>query len=359
MIKSWQKKDLRILSYCAIVITIFVVAHSYNNASYSQSTEWRAYKYFHATRARLHDYPVLNNNEKVEVTLKEIGWSKNDYDMLRSWFLFDKKIYSQSNLDYLAKNISTNRNWPEAIIVLKKCFNDNKVLLIFTTLIILLFIFFGSRKQSIYIFASLAISLIVIMFLSITAKLPDRVFWPIVFFCNALALLSLDNGEKIKQKIRQKPQMLSLCLIIIFGVMLLAQLFLIYKTDKLNRREADKFNTMIQDINPSADKLYISWGSALRISHFNPFISPIKYKNLNYVISGWTTNSPLNDNIFNKFNITDVYLGLIQNKNLYLICNENNIHLLQIFMQEHYKVAISHKTINDFGNIKVVQISRI
>jgi hypothetical protein len=173
-------------------------------------------------------------------------------------------------------------------------------------------------------------------------------------------LFSYGNWDEIRQKVRSKKAKLVLgCCIALFGALVLSQLLSVSAIDKRNRSALQKFETMIDKINPTSNQLYISWGAALRIQYFKPFESPMKYKQFNYIISGWTTNSPLNDKIFSKFQVVDVYLSLINNQNLYLICNENAQKLLTRFMKEHYDIEISYKTINDFGRIKVVQVLQI
>jgi hypothetical protein len=354
------KQDLRIPVSLGILIVTFFIMLGYDHHFYYKDSNWKSYKEFNAFRIKLHDYPRLEYDDKVKSILKEIKWSKNDYDMLNSWFFYDKKTYSQKNLEHLVNNARKNRSWAEAMIVIEKRIDQNKLLLIFTVLNMMAFLFCGSRKQFIYVLTALVMSILVVVYLSIAAKLPDRVFLPIMYFINSLLLFNYDHWDAIQQRVRlKKTKLIFGCIIILFSILIFKQIFLIYDTDQKNRNAIKRFDAIMSKINPSSDQLYISWGASLRIQGLRPFISPTKYKQFNYLISGWTTNSPLDDRIFTKYHIADIYLSLIHNKNLYLICDENSKILFKRFMEEHYNIEISYKTVNKFGRTEVLQVFQI
>ena len=357
--KYWGKKDLRVLFYPAIAIALFYLLLSYDGSIYNRNSDWKSYKQSFAVRARLIEYPMLSDKGKLIGILQKINWSKNDYDMLNNWLYFDRNIYSEKNLRYVADNIRIKRGGPEEISLLKKIYRDNRVLIGFTLVSICAFLLCGPKKQRPFVLLGIASGIVMVLYLSVCEKLPDRVLWPIIYFADSLVLFSIDDWEAVRQRVW--PKMIKYVLagmLVLFTVLALKQGMAIYKTDRQNQIKINRFDSMINDIHPLADQLYICWGAALKIQYFKPFVSPSKYGQFNYLGSGWLTHSPLNDNIFRKYHIKNIYLSLVNDKNLYLICTENKKILFRTFMQEHYHMDISFKTVKKYGRLEVLKVIR-
>jgi len=92
-----------IIPIFGIIGCLLLGLYMFDNLYVGSFPAWTSYKAYTQTRSMIHDTPRLTN---VDGTIKEIGWSANDFDMFERWFFTDPHVYSIEKLQYLVQHVS-------------------------------------------------------------------------------------------------------------------------------------------------------------------------------------------------------------------------------------------------------------
>lgn len=180
-----------------------------------QTSEQNEFKKLRINVIRTYDFaPNSEVRNLQKTTALGIGWSSNDYLLFGKTYFADTDIYSNENLDKLAREASPRYDlkfFTKSAIELFQILKDSHI---FFLMGIPLFLttFFYYTKYSIFksTFFLSTIFIVFIFLVYLLGKMPDRIFWPVtfLFFTSILLLFKFEvreNSRGLKNLITLVP----------------------------------------------------------------------------------------------------------------------------------------------------------
>lgn len=72
---------------------------SINKIYYDRDQSWKDFFALNKLKSRFIDWGHTVYNDETKHIFDEVGWSRNDYHMLLTWFFADEELYSKDNLE--------------------------------------------------------------------------------------------------------------------------------------------------------------------------------------------------------------------------------------------------------------------
>jgi hypothetical protein len=365
LLKFRETKIVKIPVFLVLSFLLFTAFVQYNNNYYSKDLHWKEYTENRVSRSRLFDFPKFVYNERSKPVYTKIGWSENDFLVFKYGFNYDREVYSTEKLAFLDKNLRNQRNFKQTLKVLFNAMTSNGLLICVSLICLLLSMIYVPKKQRKFVYSIFFTAIIICIGLSYSARLPSRVFIPILLFVNAMTLFI--NSSFPVQLFNEIPLRKRVMMIATF-FLLLFLLFPLHISKINNWSKTNQANNLLlkkdlEILSPGKDKLYVLWGANLFIlQRTSPYSNLKEYRNLNLLSSGWMINSPLNEKMLARFGINNVFTSLNENSNIFLIMNKSQVfqNMLSRFMMEHYQQKIKFIIVSsqrDLGIVKILQVN--
>jgi hypothetical protein len=343
-------------------LSLLLVAASvlYNDAYYSKDPQWKEYWAHKKLRGQLLGYPKLAYNERTASVFTGIGWSQNDFLMFRTRFFFDENLYSKEKLAFINRRLTNQRSFKETLSVLWSSILPHGVLLLVTTMYLFLSFIFIHKSQKKYLYSIFGTAVFICVYLSYSARLPYRLFVPILLFVNMMTLW-LNARSPLKTRLSGKGSLIIVVIVCIFTCyLLLTHVSTLGQWSKYNQFNQSRFKRLLQELPSGKDKLYIIWGGGgLLIQFTAPYSDLSEYRNLNLLSSGWMIHSPLNKTMLARFGVDHVYKSFNENNNVYLMMNNHPTYkdMFGRFMMEHYGEKVRFRAVRSYEYTGIYKVS--
>jgi hypothetical protein len=348
-----------------LIVGVFTVAlDQYDKFSYMNYSGWKGYAKRLALQVRVIDFGHIQYDKTSKYIFDKVGWSENDFNMFKKWFFVDKHIYSTEKFAEINASIPPYRYDISAKVVwhkFKRIFGDKMVL--YYVAVIFLFLFFITKKKDktlLFLFSTLNI-LLLMSFLIIFKKIPLRVYLPLWAFLGTTSLFLIDEEVKFIFKCYLKKLSFQNFRIVYLLFVLLIVLPLIgptiYSQNQIDLLKNRKLKQSISQLTPKEEQLFVVWGGML------PYESILPFEKMDYLedfkilsIAGFN-QTPVQDRIFDDYQIEDLHKSLFENPNLFLISSASRNKLLKRFIKEHYSTDVDFKVFfkNGFTVYKVIK----
>lgn len=360
ILKFRESKTSQILVFLGFSLILFFASVQYNNNYYSAQETWKAYQEYNTVRGKLHGYPNLRYDSKNAPVYGRVGWSKNDYEMFKTWFFYDQTVYSKKNLVFILSNTKNQRTIKEISKVFSTSVYPYIGLVLIGILCILLSLICENSFPRIPILIIFLVTFIVFLYLVYSARLPFRIFGPLVFFVSAISLLSIKSFY-IKRKIVNNI-IVSISLLII-SLLLINQISILRTWNNMNKTNTIVLKETLKVIPSGRDKLYITWwpGNSLKWQFTYPFSNLDEYQNLIFLNYACLVSSPLNEEIKMRFGINNVFTSFYEKDNVFMILNDDRLYqnMFKQYLLEHYGQKVRFQTVSKYGDINVFKISSV
>lgn len=353
-LKFWETKSVKLIALLVITLTLFFACHQYDKGYYAAHKEWQQYLEYNGIRDQLHDNPRTVYNETTKPVFDRAKWSQNDFNMFKTLFFEDKEIYSKENLETILSSFSFiyEKGIYDTLKGLFYALYNFKLLVLSSFCLTIALVPFIPPVYKKYIYATVSISIAVIIYLFYSMKLPLRVLMPILFFP---ATVSVFFASQKFNKFDKKPLLRKY--IKIFVAIILISLFIfnfldLRRISKTNQANYAVFYKMVKTMSPDKNKLFVIWDGSLPVENISPYSNLREYEGFNIYWLGAETKSPLNYQVLERFSINNLYTSLYEKDNIFLICRpEGYKELLQRYIKEHYNQHIEFELISNFGNV--------
>ncbi|SHM11927.1 hypothetical protein [Fibrobacter sp. UWB7] len=321
-----------------------------------QSPVYEAFNKFQGPRVALGDNSNYNQNAVYE-DAEELGLSGKDYHMLTEWVLYDTDVFSVDSIKRYTDlippyrdSISTERT-PQ--LILNALSNSLHAPLFWTWFILCIVIYTTSPKKFLYLWASLALVLILMAYLLAMGRLVYRVesgFW---LYASVLAIPLIGRfSSTIPKKI----------LFTTLGIIAIANTFTYATSGEKVRdpshgsmrtlvvKDSTDYTQVFNYIDNQPDKIFLlSMNAFMRFSHHRnpPYLATPTGSFKRTVSFGyWTPYLPEITEALNLFGITNPIKDVI--KDNVIILNEPN---LVDFLQRHYYDSVAVDTLKSIGEM--------
>ncbi|MCS7092741.1 MAG: hypothetical protein NZM26_05355 [Patescibacteria group bacterium] len=334
-----NKMAKKMLVYFVITsLILFGLSTKIGDKKYNISPEWMEYMRWINTQSLFHDY-MLFKYDKNENIYKKFDWSYNDYLILSTWFYFDKKIYNSQILsEILNQAILKNISYEGIKFTINTIFTTISAHSLIAMQIIFLsgticFVNKTTRNQKIYIFATLIISAaIVTIFCFLGRVFPTRLMHPYLLITTTSAIYFLNRAKTLTLSTSAR------ILLIIYLIASLNTILTFMHLASYNQTKTKNFKEILKIL--PKDNLIINWASSVPIHWISP-LETRTFESIELIGTGWPIRSPHEDTYLQKYNISNVYLDIIDNKNVYLVATEQYLEIYQKFLNEHHSVKIN------------------
>ncbi len=353
---------------CCAVLTS-VLLNRAQLAYYERSPGWEQFYRYNHVRAEFIDRHKIVWDESTQPLFQQIGWSRNDLEMLKSWFYLDPNVYSFQNLSFISKRTSL---LPKAKVAWDKLFANLKYSLtsytgMATLLLCALLLIWGARITR--GFAVLALLWYVTLFAGVTLverHLPLRVW--LVMLCGLFVTELVLWCHIREEPAGQSPapnQRIGKAILSFFVYALYAACFCgeVHATNKLSnacRRYQKIFRADLTRLRPRPNQLFVTWGGdfpyqTLQLpTHAGPVAPKMQFLGL-----GVGNQEPFVQNRLRSLGINDLYQSFYIRDNIFLICQEDKKALLVQYIQEHYQTKVEVETVFKGRTFTVRKVRKI
>lgn len=272
-----RNEIIKIGSILMITVCIFFGSVFFNNNNRIYK-EQQTYTHVNALDI-IAGKPIKIKNAIIEKN----NFSKSDIALIQSWFMADDVYLKGNKLEQVAIQLQANRNITEVQHELKKFVQDERYLLLLYLISLLLVLLFNRKSISI-VCLNFIVFIFVLMYLTVTSRIPHRITFPILTYLVLLNVwLFFENVER--QKIK-------------FGVMILLVSLSAYKfycTSKLiyiHHENHQIFDDCKNEINAHPNNLFIALDD-FPMQFMNAWQTPqYIFPAYNIIPTGWYACSP-------------------------------------------------------------------
>lgn len=349
-IRRCDKKVL--IRYSAFFLSIIVLSTAfqyYNRAYYENDPSWRGFYEFNATRAEFIDYHKVDYTPETKHIFEEVGWSKNDFNMMMSWFIADSDVFSLAKLRTILSHFPSRKGIRRTSIqdFVRNEIRPGNVYIIFFALLSIFF-FCYTRKDRLYIlrvFTILGWIFVLMAYIFIYKYLKGRVYFSMISFLTLTTLFYADNDLTFRFNGLMRPEKIKRLLLLIFTVaVLFFQGHLVlkhYRFSQLFREWNLQFKRSILKLKPAPHRLFVVWANKFPYDLILPFDNVEYLSDLRLLGIGVGVRTPFAAKIMDEFGIANLYTDLCNRENVFLISNRTRNLLYRTYMKEHYGLDVT------------------
>ncbi len=340
-----HKRYSYILFLCGSLIAI-QSAHYFNAFYYSHSSEWKYFYEYSTHFGHLEQRPRFDKFADNRAVYESIGWNKNDFDMISwQWLYQDPKVFSLKNIAYLDEHLVTPPERGLGIFTLLR-----PIWSLYGMPLILLFYLFHNwqarRLSPLSVIVILAPLIAILVHLSSTAHLPDRVFIPAIFaaFLLSICFSKRDLGQEYDST-PFKAYYVSICLFMMFSSILS-----LLNSAQVNMIKTGELKESLARISFLKDKVLLSSISSIFYESLPPYENWWQFKDVNFIDIMWTYPSPDVLSAFRRNDIDRPFVDLAKgDKTLLLVPTFawDRGAAMQQFLLDHYHLKVDYEIVKD------------
>lgn len=359
-LRKYKGRKLRRLGICILTFGIFLVCVAGVDrwdASKYQSPEWKEYQEFNQLRSRLLDYgfPDFDSNQE---TYKELGISREAYELYRSWNFNDTEKF---NTEVMKKLVDMKQKRPltagTVTAFLKRYPSDLLKMPMFYlfAVFVLVWLIWG-RKD---VFAVLSVLAECLMLMAVYFYLYYQGRYMVnrvdvgLWFSACLVMLWILSAQKL-QRMDGKASVVLCVLCVAAGQ------FQMYKDWRITTSTIPEARVsqraVLETIGTDKEHTYLAKSGMLsEIVCYGPF-DRMPENLLDNVcwFGGWECRTPGYTEAMKAHGITNPYRDVINNDSVYLV--DDNIDLTLKYIREYYDPNAQAVFVKTIGNVDVYQI---
>ncbi|MCD6307427.1 MAG: hypothetical protein J7M24_00370 [Candidatus Latescibacteria bacterium] len=342
--------------WLVVGVTVFGL-REYEKQYYNNDPAWEHFFEFSSLKSSFVDYKHIEYTKETKAVFDEVGWSRNDLDMMRSWFHADEDLYSIENLRKITSRFPSYKTYLSfrqvVSIVLKKILTQKFFVLL--AAFFMLYMQGGEKGNRGKILSALVFMLAVIAYLIVTKRLPNRVLQPMLsfFILTVLYFNTRDIGSF--SSIRR---IINTVFIIILAFALSG--FLIGQLHEVKTKKMDNLGLKqtVRELGPSADQLYVVWGASVPWENISQFDTLDFIRDWKLIILGTTLRTPITKKRMKQFGIDNIYRALFEKDNVFLVVRNNRyLNYYKQFVREHYNTPITFENTFRSPDFNVVRVT--
>jgi hypothetical protein len=349
----------KLIASMAVAFIILLGGISFDKLCYESNPEWKkTMAFFHAhfnineVRGNLYSYdtkPVFDS----------VGWTETDYRLLRGWYFLDETTYSVEKINRLCAALPRVGIEKRADETFMGMFLKQSTQCALLTCLALFFLIPSRHRGRAFI--DVLWTLGVMFFLWTVFKLPARVYLPCLFFLVNLLLFravsTCGKGEIMKSPTPSDCRRNG----VILGLILLVNVSFclgFMRTDHRWGKLKDGFETSLKEFHPDPNKLYVVWEMLLPYNLIRPFDDYEVFRGWNIVSLTWLQRFPVTARMLERFGVKKLFRDMVDNPNIYLICNKAQGNLYQNYMLEKYGMKTELKAVYVSDYIWMFEVHR-
>ncbi|MCS7029793.1 MAG: hypothetical protein NZ519_13620 [Bacteroidia bacterium] len=368
---SHLKHNLWVL-YLAISIAAAEILHHYSANAYGY------YYQFNITRVEILDKEGLekiSHDDKTGI-LQNVGWSLNDYDMLMNWFFLDSTIYNKSNFLKIINLIPKKKinslfnfiasNYKHLISEILSLPVMWALLLIYLSVIL----YEASYIKFFFLVITLLYFFLLYLLISFFYRVPPERVFIVMDAATAIipfAINIIHSANSLFERVNNFYIRVLLVVISFYPVQKIlrdTRYTIVYTWGNFKKSDKQPLKEIVEELAAQYPnmKLLVSWAAAFPYEMIEPFKDTSYLNTIKIFSLGTYQQLPENQELLSKLNITDLYLAICEQPDIYVLILKRFADkypiLYQTYMKEHYKKNIIYQFLPDpFPNAVLVKFS--
>lgn len=349
-LRGWARQTaFPMLAAAALALALV----GYHRWFYHTSPGWRDFYTYNWLRGQLTDY---NRDVKTasETAMRRAGWSRNDLLMVKNFFFADPEVYSAAKFRAFLRECPARPLELPSLASQLRTLSKDRLMRLLLAMALFPALFLPLRTWLGY---AAVCGTAASVWLA-TAGMAHH-YCPLHFLQAMLAfIVGVAGAVPFRAGSTRGVVWAAGASFLLVG---LAQ-----GVHQLRQRSAcvaaaaRVLRSQIQTLDPQPNRLYVVWGTGFPFEYILPFDSLSDLRRFKMFGLGCATNSPLTDKYLQAFGIPDLVTGLYMCPNVFLICDEAYLPLLQTYIAEHRGARVEARPlfVRPGGLFKVFQISR-
>lgn len=360
------KKQIKRIIPLSLAFVLAFVMWKIDRSFYNQDPGWEYYRSMNRLRSEIVDYKLLEQQgpEKLIEVLEKVGWSENDYIMLKNWFFMDSSRYNPTNFEEALSMVPRVKdNLPTSYIkeYLKKSLTNPYVMAV---LIAVLSVAFLRRKRFkhwlLLLYGPLAFILVSLFIVIYFKEAPERVLFPLSLFSLAIAMPFAGVPPK-----EAKPSKIQDFLLVVPFILAASLFFSEFRREQLKFKqfeEMSRVNEMIvlDHLVPNDDKLFVVWSAGYPWRSILPFGDLGYLENFRTLSLGSSQQSPDSRSMLEYFEIEDLYRAIAEDDRIWIHVGSKRQNLMEnyrSYMLEHYNMKVTWNIIGKAPTYTVYDVN--
>lgn len=338
--------------------------HYYDAQYYQQDEEWREFLTYHAALAPLINDIEIPYNEQTQEVFADVNWSRTDYRAFREWVYLDQEKFSLDRMQRFQQQVATLplSQMPEVTASRMQAVRHalTRPVTYFSLFATLLFTFLGQKGswQRKSIKWTVLWCVLIMAYLVVYKKLPDRVFSCLIALCFYFTLLMNVTGKEglaATGRIFRGPLLLKtgmVMLILLSSAMLLGYVSWSDRIVKQNTRLKQDVQLLKEKL---PDKVFVAiW--TFPIDRFLPLDNQSVFKDFKYLFLNGRQGSPLFQKKMKAFQIESPLDELLGSRQIFFISHPKMDSMLREYLKEYYGSEVFWNQLYVGGNFVIYQL---
>jgi hypothetical protein len=294
--------------------------------------------------------PLVNNyslgvDNNAVMALKKVGWSRNDFDLLKQWYYCDTSVFSDDTLRAFSTLVSKEKRKSNDYVLhnLHYSITRREFMALAGIFLILLVSFWAGKKVEMWIIVITGFVIFVIASLLLFyVRFPDRIL---------LSLLSFEYFLMIFIVLPLTWKHIASKHIVVKGFQLLMIGFVAwsiwhgvkdqYLLSKNRMEKNSQLKSFLQGFYPSHDILFVLMGGeGFLYTDLLPFDDLSQHISTRLLWISSLNESPISNERLRQYQIKNLSLAIASNPKLMLVSNKKANELYKTFLSEHYGVQV-------------------
>lgn len=326
-----------LLGFMAVLGIVIGAAYAFDQHYYDSDPVWKKSYQLITQGTEFWAYRTPVYNAETKPVFDSIGWSRNDLDLIWSWWFAEPNTFSAEKIAKL------NAYFPKFQVEKKR---DLLFLLPAAQIVLffmVVFLFFLPSKPLQLVLTNILWIFMIFLYFYFCMIIAERVFLPIFSYLLYLALFFV-VPKKISFPGKEGHvtwfSKVGILLMVVFTFF--TGIFLI--TAHAQNQRTTYYSNMMRDalagFHPQDNQLFVIWDSAFPFELIRAFDSFSFCDQLHLVELAVFQQSPHTFAMLDHFGVKDLAKDLVDNPNLFLICVPYEMNLFKIHMRERYGMEV-------------------
>jgi hypothetical protein len=357
-----QKKIISSGKIISVVLLMFLI-YAFQDQMVSRQPGWKDFFAKSATsiQGNILDYDYEGfrwNDQTAPIYTQKVGWSYNDYNFYRCWFMADSLTYGTQKLSLVNQHLGPRQHFSfqrfkERLrhFFYEKGIPDYWYYCFLALALLIPFLAKENKDLNLALITTFVLSFSVLIILLLTKHLPNRVSFPVLAMNLFFVMLNAFTADNLQLKFKK-------AFALMWILLLISPVKAAYKDGAETRKEEQKWEKALEELQPNKNQLYTF--KAFRF--YEPLTLPLKahfrkpitdYAALDF---GHIANTPVFYNQLKNFGIKNIFTEMIDNENVFIVMTYEKHHLdnLKQYMLEHYKLKIRYEQVREYPELNTV-----
>jgi hypothetical protein len=327
---AWKRKlttvRLSLVRFLAVMAVLVLIATGFHYYVYHRDSAWADYLRLEHSYQKLTEFRNPVYDEKTKPLFDSIKWTYDDFYLLSNFCFIDKAVYSQEKIQKLIDTFPRfvfNKHSDTSFTAI---FSNQTVQI--ATAFFLSFLFFLSLKSLRLAAANAGWIFLILLFLMLYLKSPERVCLPLILFAMFMNLFNaVPGGQKPANRRSQeawgfKAGLLLLVPLFVFSIVFIRDLQRVQAQYRMNTKILKE---SLKDLNPQDGQLYVNQLSSFNLESIPAFDDFEMFRHFNLVQLSWNQRSPTTEAMLKRFQVENLFKDMVDNPNLFLIVYSEEI----------------------------------